>query len=169
MELQALFGEGNFYLELQNHRMTDEARVRAALLRIHRETGIPLAATNDVHYIKKQDAYDQDVLLCIQTGQTLDSPDRLRFPNDEFYLKSEAEMRALFDEYPDAVENTQRIAERCRFQFHLRALSPAALSCSRRGRRTPTPISRSCASAALTRRYGDRPEVRRASWSMSSI
>ena len=103
VELQALFGEGNFYLELQNHRMTDEARVRAALLRIHRETGIPLAATNDVHYIKKQDAYDQDVLLCIQTGQTLDSPDRLRFPNDEFYLKSEAEMRALFDEYPDAV------------------------------------------------------------------
>ena len=61
VELQELFGEGNFYLELQNHRMTDEARVRAALLRIHRETGIPLAATNDVHYIKKQDAYDQDV------------------------------------------------------------------------------------------------------------
>lgn len=73
-ELQELFGEGNFYLELQNHHMTDEARVRAALLRIHRETGIPLAATNDVHYIKKQDAYDQDVLLCIQAGQTLDSP-----------------------------------------------------------------------------------------------
>ena len=66
--------------------MTDEARVRAALLRIHRETGIPLAATNDVHYIKKQDAYNQDVLLCIQTGQTLDSPDRLRFPNDELSL-----------------------------------------------------------------------------------
>ena len=126
VELQALFGEGNFYLELQNHRMTDEARVRAALLRIHRETGIPLAATNDVHYIKKQDAYDQDVLLCIQTGQTLDSPDRLRFPNDEFYLKSEAEMRALFDEYPDAVENTQRIADRCQVRFYLRALSPAA-------------------------------------------
>ncbi len=117
VELQELFGEGNFYLELQNHHMTDEARVRAALLRIHRETGIPLAATNDVHYIKKQDAYDQDVLLCIQTGQTLDSPDRLRFPNDEFYLKSEAEMRALFDEYPDAVENTQRIADRCHFDF----------------------------------------------------
>ena len=66
VELQELFGEGNFYLELQNHHMTDEARVRAALLRIHRETGIPLAATNDVHYIKKQDAYDQDVLLCIK-------------------------------------------------------------------------------------------------------
>ena len=158
VELQALFGEGNFYLELQNHRMTDEARVRAALLRIHRETGIPLAATNDVHYIRKQDAYDQDVLLCIQTGQTLDSPDRLRFPNDEFYLKSEAEMRALFDEYPDAVENTQRIADRCRFDFtfghyHLpRFLLPEGETDS------DAYLTKLC-ERGFTRRYGDRPEV----------
>ena len=158
VELQALFGEGNFYLELQNHRMTDEARVRAALLRIHRETGIPLAATNDVHYIKKQDAYDQDVLLCIQTGQTLDSPERLRFPNDEFYLKSEAEMRALFDEYPDAVENTQRIADRCRFDFtfghyHLpRFLLPEGETDS------DAYLTKLC-ERGFTRRYGDRPEV----------
>ena len=160
VELQALFGEGNFYLELQNHRMTDEARVRAALLRIHRETGIPLAATNDVHYIKKQDAYDQDVLLCIQTGQTLDSPDRLRFPNDEFYLKSEAEMHALFDEYPDAVENTQRIADRCRFDFtfghyHLpRFLLPEGETDA------DTYLTKLC-ERGFTRRYGDRPEVHR--------
>ena len=160
VELQALFGEGNFYLELQNHRMTDEARVRAALLRIHRETGIPLAATNDVHYIKKQDAYDQDVLLCIQTGQTLDSPDRLRFPNDEFYLKSEAEMRALFDEYPDAVENTQRIADRCRFDFtfghyHLpRFLLPEGETDS------DAYLTKLC-ERGFARRYGDRPEVHR--------
>ena len=160
VELQALFGEGNFYLELQNHRMTDEARVRAALLRIHRETGIPLAATNDVHYIKKQDAYDQDVLLCIQTGQTLDSPERLRFPNDEFYLKSEAEMRALFDEYPDAVENTQRIADRCRFDFtfghyHLpRFLLPEGETDS------DAYLTKLC-ERGFTRRYGDRPEVRK--------
>ena len=158
VELQALFGEGNFYLELQNHRMTDEARVRAALLRIHRETGIPLAATNDVHYIRKQDAYDQDVLLCIQTGQTLDSPERLRFPNDEFYLKSEAEMRALFDEYPDAVENTQRIADRCRFDFtfghyHLpRFLLPEGETDA------DTYLTKLC-ERGFTRRYGDRPEV----------
>ena len=158
VELQALFGEGNFYLELQNHRMTDEARVRAALLRIHRETGIPLAATNDVHYIRKQDAYDQDVLLCIQTGQTLDSPERLRFPNDEFYLKSEAEMRALFDEYPDAVENTQRIADRCRFDFtfghyHLpRFLLPEGETDS------DAYLTKLC-ERGFTRRYGDRPEV----------
>ena len=160
VELQALFGEGNFYLELQNHRMTDEARVRAALLRIHRETGIPLAATNDVHYIRKQDAYDQDVLLCIQTGQTLDSPERLRFPNDEFYLKSEAEMRALFDEYPDAVENTQRIADRCRFDFtfghyHLpRFLLPEGETDS------DAYLTKLC-ERGFTRRYGDRPEVHR--------
>ena len=158
VELQALFGEGNFYLELQNHRMTDEARVRAALLRIHRETGIPLAATNDVHYIRKQDAYDQDVLLCIQTGQTLDSPERLRFPNDEFYLKSEAEMRALFDEYLDAVENTQRIADRCRFDFtfghyHLpRFLLPEGETDS------DAYLTKLC-ERGFTRRYGDRPEV----------
>ena len=160
MELQELFGEGNFYLELQNHHMTDEARVRAALLRIHRETGIPLAATNDVHYIKKQDAYDQDVLLCIQTGQTLDSPDRLRFPNDEFYLKSEAEMRALFDEYPDAVENTQRIADRCHFDFtfghyHLpRFLLPEGETDA------DAYLTKLCA-RGFAKRYGDRPEVRK--------
>ena len=160
MELQELFGEGNFYLELQNHHMTDEARVRAALLRIHRETGIPLAATNDVHYIKKQDAYDQDVLLCIQTGQTLDSPDRLRFPNDEFYLKSEAEMRALFDEYPDAVENTQRIADRCHFDFtfghyHLpRFLLPEGETDA------DAYLTKLCA-RGFEKRYGDRPEVRK--------
>lgn len=88
------------------------------------------------------------MLLCIQTGQTLDSPDRLRFPNDEFYLKSEAEMRALFDEYPDAVENTQRIADRCHFDFtfghyHLpRFLLPE-------GETDADAISRSCARAAL--------------------
>lgn len=159
-ELQELFGEGNFYLELQNHHMTDEARVRAALLRIHRETGIPLAATNDVHYIKKQDAYDQDVLLCIQTGQMLDSPDRLRFPNDEFYLKSEAEMRALFDEYPDAVENTQRIADRCQFDFtfghyHLpRFLLPEGETDA------DAYLTKLCA-RGFAKRYGDRPEVRK--------
>ena len=157
-ELQELFGEENFYLELQNHHMTDEARVRAALLRIHRETGIPLAATNDVHYIKKQDAYNQDVLLCIQTGQTLDSPDRLRFPNDEFYLKSEAEMRALFDEYPDAVENTQRIADRCHFDFtfghyHLpRFLLPE-------GETDADAYLTKLCERGFARRYGDRPEV----------
>ena len=160
VELQELFGEGNFYLELQNHHMTDEARVRAALLRIHRETGIPLAATNDVHYIKKQDAYDQDVLLCIQTGQMLDSPDRLRFPNDEFYLKSEAEMRALFDEYPDAVENTQRIADRCQFDFtfghyHLpRFLLPEGETDA------DAYLTKLCA-RGFAKRYGDRPEVRK--------
>ena len=160
VELQELFGEGNFYLELQNHHMTDEARVRAALLRIHRETGIPLAATNDVHYIKKQDAYDQDVLLCIQTGQTLDSPDRLRFPNDEFYLKSEAEMRALFDEYPDAVENTQRIADRSHFDFtfghyHLpRFLLPEGETDA------DAYLTKLCA-RGFEKRYGDRPEVRK--------
>ena len=160
VELQELFGEGNFYLELQNHHMTDEARVRAALLRSHRETGIPLAATNDVHYIIKQDAYDQDVLLCIQTGQTLDSPDRLRFPNDEFYLKSEAEMRALFDEYPDAVENTQRIADRCHFDFtfghyHLpRFLLPEGETDA------DAYLTKLCA-RGFEKRYGDRPEVRK--------
>ena len=160
VELQDLFGAGNFYLELQNHHMTDEARVRAALLRIHRETGIPLAATNDVHYIKKQDAYDQDVLLCIQTGQTLDSPDRLRFPNDEFYLKSEVEMRALFDEYPDAVENTQRIADRCRFDFtfghyHLpRFLLPE-------GETDADAYLTKLCTRGFAKRYGDRPEVRK--------
>ena len=117
LELKQLFGEDGFYLEIQNHGLPEEAEVVRGIERLHAETGIPLAATNDTHYVEKSDARYHDVLLCIQTGKTIDDPDRMRFANDEFYLKSEEEMRALFPNHPEAIENTQRIADLCNFDF----------------------------------------------------
>jgi DNA polymerase-3 subunit alpha len=117
LELNAIFGDGNFYLELQDHGISDQKTVNAGLIRIHDETKIPLVITNDAHYLKQSDAYAQDVLMCIQTGKTVDDPDRMRFETDEFYLKSEAEMRALFPDYPEAADNTVKIAEMCNMEF----------------------------------------------------
>ncbi|HOO12131.1 MAG TPA: DNA polymerase III subunit alpha, partial [Bacillota bacterium] len=108
-----IFGEENFYLEIQDHGMEEQKKINPALIRLGKETGIPLAATNDVHYTNREDWEFHDILLCIQTGKTVDQEDRLRFPNHEFYMKSEDEMRGLFPEVPEAVDNTARIAERC--------------------------------------------------------
>ena len=116
-ELRDMFGEENFYLEIQDHGIPEEKRAAEGIIKIHRETGIPLALTNDAHYIEKGDAYYQDVLLCIQTGRTVDEPNRMRFESEEFYLKSEEEMRALFPEFGDAADNTVKIAEMCPFDF----------------------------------------------------
>ena len=98
LELREAFGE-DFYLELQRHGIPDEDAAARGLIRLHEETGIPLALTNDAHYIDKKDAYYQDVLMCIQTGKTVDEAERMRFETQEFYLKSEEEMRALFPGY----------------------------------------------------------------------
>ncbi len=117
LDLRALFGEENFYLEIQNHGIPEENTAAEGLIRLSRETGIPLAVTNDAHYLKKEDAAAQDVLLCIQTGHTVDETDRLRFETQEFYLKSEDEMRALFPTLPEAMANTVKIAARCQFDF----------------------------------------------------
>ena len=116
LELRAAFGE-DFYLEIQRHGIADEDDAARGLIRLHEETGIPLALTNDAHYIEKQDAYYQDVLMCIQTGKTVDRTDRMRFETQEFYLKSEEEMRALFPGLDEAADNTNLIAEKCRFDF----------------------------------------------------
>jgi DNA polymerase-3 subunit alpha len=114
--LRELFGD-DFYLELQNHGLPDERRASAGLRRIHEETGIPLALTNDAHYLRRDDAYRQDVLMCIQTGKTVDDTDRMRFDTEEMYLKSEEEMRALFPDLPGAADITNEIAEKCSFDF----------------------------------------------------
>ena len=116
LELRGIFGD-DFYLEIQRHGIRDEETAAAGLLRIHDETGIPLAVTNDAHYINKADAGYQDVLMCIQTGKTVADASRMRFETQEFYLKSEEEMRALFPERPDAADNTVEIAEKCNFDF----------------------------------------------------
>ncbi|MCL2569393.1 MAG: DNA polymerase III subunit alpha [Oscillospiraceae bacterium] len=112
-----LFGEGNYYLELQDHRLPEQPAVNEGLIRISRETRIPLVATNDAHYLTREGAYIQDVLMCIQTAKTLDDQDRMKFETEEFYLKSEAEMLALFPASPEAIANTERIAEQCNLEF----------------------------------------------------
>ena len=117
LEYREMFGEGNFFLELQDHGIEEQKTVSEGLLRLHNETGIPLVVTNDCHYIKKSDARTHEILLCIQTKSTVDDPGAFKFPTQEFYLKSEDEMRALFPEYPEAADNTVRIAERCNVEF----------------------------------------------------
>lgn len=113
----SLFGRGNYYLELQDHGIEEQRRINPQLVRISRETGIPLAATNDVHYIKKEDARLHKVLLCIQTGTKINEENPIEFKTNEFYLKSAEEMASLFPEAPEAIENTVKIAENCRVTF----------------------------------------------------
>ena len=115
-ELRGLFGD-DFYLEIQDHGMAEERKAALLLRRLSQETGIPLAATNDAHYIRREDAKNQDVLMCIQTGKTVDMEERMRFDSEELYLKSEEEMRALFPDLPGAIDITAAIAEKCRYDF----------------------------------------------------
>lgn len=117
LEMAELFGPEHFYLELQDHGLAEQQQVNAGLLRLHRDTGLPLVLTNDAHYLTREDAEVQDVLLCIQTQKTVQDTDRLRFGSEEFYIKSEEEMRALFPTWGEAADNTQRIADRCRMDF----------------------------------------------------
>jgi DNA polymerase-3 subunit alpha len=117
LEMQGLFGPDGYYLELQDHNIPIQKQVNAGILRIHEETGIPLVATNDAHYIRKEDGEMQDILMCIQMGKTLDDPNRMKFETGEFYVKSEEEMAALFPNYPEAIANTAKIADLCNLDF----------------------------------------------------
>ena len=112
-----LFGEGNFYLELQNHGIPEQKFVNQSLVRIGKELDIPLVATNDIHYINAEDATAHDILLCIQTGKTVSDPDRMRYEGGQFFLKSEDEMKALFPYAPEAIENTEKIADMCNVEI----------------------------------------------------
>lgn len=114
LEYRDIFGEGNYYIEVQNHGIREELKNLPLLYRLSAETGIPLAATNDCHYISKEDSELQNVLLCIQTGKLLGEPNGMSFETDEFYVKSTDEMAELFAGHEEAVSNTARIAERCR-------------------------------------------------------
>ncbi len=117
LTLLDIFGEENFYLELQDQGLEEELRILNDMKRLRIETGIPFVATNDVHYVKQEDAAAHDVLLCIQTARTVDDENRMRFPNDQFYLKSELEMERIFADIPEAIENTKKIADRCNVEF----------------------------------------------------
>lgn len=117
LELQEIYGKGNFFLEIQNHFLDDDKPVIEGLKKLSKELDIPLVATNDAHYMKRSDAKAHDILLCIQTASSIDDEKRMRFENDEFYLKSEAEMRELFSDIPEACDITQEIADRCNVEF----------------------------------------------------
>ena len=117
LTLSEIFGPDHFYLELQDHGIRDQAIVNQGILRLHEETGLPLVATNDAHYLRKEDAAAHDVLLCIQTGKTVDDENRMRYEPQNFYLRSTEEMAALFPDHPDAIENTGKIAEMCNVEF----------------------------------------------------
>ena len=120
LEYEDIFGKGNFFLEIQDHGLREEKEVIHCFHKLHEELGIELVATNDVHYIKREDAKAHDLLLCIQTGKVLQEEDRMRFPSDDFYLKSSKEMEEIFAAFPSAIENTEKIAKACNveLEFH---------------------------------------------------
>lgn len=112
-----IFGEGNFFLELQDHGIPEQHMVNPQLLRMSRETGIPLVATNDVHYTYKEDVVPHDILLCLQTGKKIGDEDRMRYEGGQYFVKSPEEMEELFSYVPEALENTQKIADRCHVEI----------------------------------------------------
>ncbi|SDB14880.1 DNA polymerase-3 subunit alpha [Ruminococcaceae bacterium FB2012] len=117
LRFREIFGSDNYFIEIQNHKYLDEERLIPLLIKLSRETGIPLAATNDAHYIRREDSEAQKILVCINTGEKVTSPSKMQFPTDEFYIKSQSEMEELFPNCREAVSNTASIAERCNVSF----------------------------------------------------
>ena len=117
LRYEKIFGKGNFFLELQDHGIPEQRQVNHELIRMSRETGIELVATNDVHYTYSSDAEAHDILLCVQTGKSLKDENRMRYEGGQYYVKSEEEMRRLFPYAPEAIENTGKIAERCNVEI----------------------------------------------------
>ena len=117
LKLSQIFGPDHFYLELQDHGIQEQLPVNQGVQRLARETGLPLIVTNDAHYLRREDAAMQDVLLCVQTGKTVDDKNRMKFETEEFYLKSEEELRQLFPGLDEAFENTAKIADMCNLEF----------------------------------------------------
>ena len=150
----SVFGRNNFFLELQDHHLPEQKTVRAGLLKIAQETGIGLVATNDVHYPQKTDAQMQRLLMCIQTGTTLLEPTPLAFETDEFYLKTEQEMTALFPDVPQAIENTAKIAARCQMDFTFGELKLPTFDAP--GGDSNAYLETLCRQGLVTR-YGDTP------------
>ena len=157
LEMRDIFGEDGFYLELQDHGIRDQAVVNEALLRIHNETGIPLVCTNDCHYLAPEDAEAHDILLCIQTGKTVDDEKRMRYEPRNFYVRSTEEMEKLFRRYPDALENTGRIAEMCNLEFTFGKYHLPEFAVPE-GETSQTYIRKLCERGFAEKYRGERPE-----------
>ena len=152
------FGRDNYFIELQNHRLPEEASVRPILADLAKEYGLGLVATNDFHYVRKEDAASQEIKLCISTGKTLDDPEHFHFANDEFYCKSGEEMRSVLGGYEGAIENTARIAERCNVTFTFGEHKLPAFDVPE-GETAKTYLRKLC-EKAIPERYGQKtPEV----------
>lgn len=152
------FGRDNYFIELQNHRLPEEARVRPVLADLAKEYGLGLVATNDFHYVRKEDAASQEIKLCISTGKTLDDPEHFHFANDEFYCKSGEEMRSILGGYEGAIENTARIKERCNVTFTFGEHKLPAFDVPE-GETAKTYLRKLC-EKAIPERYGQKtPEV----------
>lgn len=157
LALRDIFGEENFYLELQDQGLEEEATILPEMIRLHEETGIPFVATNDVHYVRREDAKAHDVLLCIQTAATVDEEDRMRFPNDQFYLKSEEEMRKIFANFPEACDNTAKVAEQCDVTFEFGHLHLPEFTAPEG--RTNQQYLRELCQQGMEERYGDQQDA----------
>ncbi|MBR5942006.1 MAG: DNA polymerase III subunit alpha, partial [Clostridia bacterium] len=150
-----IFGEGNYFFEVQDHDMDEEHRVLPLMKRLSEETGIPMAATNDAHYITKDDALLQRVLMCVQMNRTLDDPEKYGFPTEEFYLKSGDEMAERFSAFEGAVENTVRIAERCGVEIEF-GVTKLPYFIPENGEDPYDCLCRLCMEG-MKKRYGDNP------------
>ena len=151
-----IFGRGNFYIELQDHGLDDDKRVLPGLVELARDMDIPMTVTNDCHYLRREDASTQEVLMAIQTGKTLDDEKRMRMGSDEFYVKSEAEMRALFPAFGDAIDRTEEIARRCHVEFDFKTIHKPVFPTEG----DTVQMLRDKCQAGLLRRYGpNRPDA----------
>lgn len=149
-----IFDKEHFFLELQDHHIPEQQLVNKKLLELAKRYGLGLTATNDLHYVNREDAEAQDILLCIQTGKTVDAPDRMRFPTTEFYLKSGVEMAALFPECPEAIENTLKIADQCSFELPMGELQLP--SCGVPEGETPASYLLILCEEGMKKRYGEQ-------------
>lgn len=155
LEYLDIFGKGNYFIEIQDHGYADQKRILPSLVRISRETGIPLVATNDCHYIEKGDAKMQNVLVCIGTNHIVGEANDMAFETDEFYVKSEEEMREIFSAFPEAIDNTQKIADRCNMTFEFGHTKLPAFKAPD-GRDNVEYFETMCKDGLL-RRYGENP------------
>lgn len=166
---RSVFGGDNFFLELQNHGLPEQERINPYILKLSRELGIKTVATNDVHYINKDDAFMHKVLLCVQTGSKINEKGAIEFKTDEFYLKSEEEMLAAFSDCPEAVENTAQVANRCRVEFEFGKIKLPYFDTG--GEDHFEYFSRLC-KEGLYKRYGENPSdavKKRLSYELSVI
>lgn len=154
-EYLGIFGRNNFFLEIQNHGINEQKQIIPQLCRISRELDIPLVATNDAHYIEKEDAQVQNLLMCIQMKKTIYEENPIKFPTEEFYLKSTQEMYALFSQFPGAIENTRRIADRCNVEFEFGVIKLPAFRIE--GEDDNTAFFRKICFDGLVKRYGENP------------